>query len=216
MASVGAVAAFASAFNVAAASADTADAASLWTGAGSVPIALNKSGKRFKGSVNFSNGRGSWWKLCSGEAPKKAKSNYALEHVYHESGWPLDSTHIATEYGEWKPSYSKQVLEPSEGLAGATEVRLQLGSIDSQQNFYEREKWKKGSKVAFIDCSDKSFGSYMPKTNIPTFYFKVSGLQDNAECGISPLLFWVLVPLINMLLDLGFDVLVNCNVGANR
>ena len=108
-------------------------------------------------------------------------------------------------------------MEPSEeGLAGPTAVRLQLGSIYSQQNYYEREKWKKGSKVAFIDCSDKPFGSYMPKTTIPTFYFKVSGLADSAECGISPLLFWVLVPLINMLLALGFDVLVNCNVGANR
>ena len=51
----------------------------------------------------------------------------------------------------------------------------------------------------------------MPKTTIPTLYFKVKGLDDDDYCGISPLVFWVLVPLINLLIDLGYEVLVNCN-----
>ena len=56
----------------------------------------------------------------------------------------------------------------------------------------------------------------MPRTTIPTLYFKVSALRDEEQCGISPLVFWVLVPLINLLIDLGYEVLVNCNAGANR
>ena len=56
----------------------------------------------------------------------------------------------------------------------------------------------------------------MPRTTIPTLYFKVSALRDEEQCGISPLVFWVLVPLINLLIDLGYEVLVNCKAGASR
>ena len=56
----------------------------------------------------------------------------------------------------------------------------------------------------------------MPRTAIPTIYFKVEGVTDADGCGISPLVFWVLVPLIDLLIELGYEVLVNCKQGANR
>ena len=48
--------------------------------------------------------------------------------------------------------------------------------------------------------------------------FEIANYQvlDEDRCGVSPLVFWVLVPLIDLLIDLGYEVLVNCKQGANR
>ncbi len=115
-----------------------------------------------------------------------------------------------------KRSYSDRVfLQTAEGTAGLVPVPLRIGAWSSLQNMYENEVWAAGSRVAFIDCSEYAYGALMPKTTIPTLYFKLRGLNDEDYCGVSPLVFWVLVPLIN-LLNLGYEVLVNCNKSANR
>jgi hypothetical protein len=183
---------------------------------------LGNSGQRFEGFVGFpvNKGRGPWLSLKSGAGPLKASSRYPLVYELNEDGWSKDPTFRAYEYKDTvkERSYSTRVALPTAGgtEAGSVDVPLRIGNKSSLQNLYEHEAWAEGSRVAFIDCSEYAYGAIMPRTTIPTLYFKVQGLQDVERCGVSPLVFWVLVPLIDLLIDLGYEVLVNCKQGANR
>jgi hypothetical protein len=192
----------------------------FWKSTAAAPV-LGNSGKRYEGFVGFPKGgqKGGWSSLSSGLGPLKTKSRYFLKYEWNRDGWPKDPVMWAPRYVDTKAkrSYSKRVRLPTaEGTAGKVDVPLRIGGWSSLQNMYEEEVWAAGSRVAFIDCSEFPYGNIMPKTTIPTLYFKVKDLIDDERCGVSPLVFWVLVPLINLLIDLGYEVLVNCNAGANR
>ena len=194
----------------------------FWKSTAAPPV-LGNSGKRYQGFVGFPMGKkGKWLSLRSGEGPLKAWSRYELVYELNEGGWPNDPSTWAPEYvaTQAKRSYSRHVFLPTAAGTASLDVRdtipLRIGGWASLQNLYENETWAAGSRVAFIDCSEYAYGAIMPKTTIPTLYFKVKGLDDDDYCGISPLVFWVLVPLINLLIDLGYEVLVNCKAGASR
>jgi hypothetical protein len=191
----------------------------FWKSTAAAPV-LGNSGQRYQGFVGFPIGaKVGRWNLKSGQGPLKAWSRYQLQYEWNKDGWPNEPVMWAAQYEDTneKRSYSQRVLLPTaEGAAGLVPVPLRIGAWSSLQNMYENEVWAAGSRVAFIDCSEFAYGAIMPKTTIPTLYFKVKGLNDEERCGISPLVFWVLVPLMNLLIDLGYEVLVNCNAGANR
>jgi hypothetical protein len=193
----------------------------FWKSTAAAPV-LGNSGKRYEGFVGFPKGggkKGGWDSLRSGQGPLKVRSRYFLVYEWNRDGWPKDPRMLAPQYvdTEAKRSYSKRVFLPTaEGTVGEVAVPLRIGGWSSLQNMYETEVWAAGSRVAFIDCSEFPYGNIMPKTTIPTLYFKVKDLNDEDYCGVSPLVFWVLVPLINLLIALGYEVLVNCNKGANR
>jgi hypothetical protein len=186
----------------------------FWKSTAAAPV-LGNSGQRYQGFVGFPIGAktGKWSSLKSGPGPLKARSRYQLQYEWNKDGWPKEPIVRAAQYENTDElrSYSHRVYLP-----GKVEVPLRIGGLASLQNLYEQEVWAAGSKVAFIDCSEYAYGALMPRTEIPTLYFKVHGLSDDDFCGISPLVFWVLVPLIDLLINLGYEVLVNCKQGANR
>ncbi len=192
----------------------------FWKSTATAPV-LGSSGQRYQGFVGFPIGAKGckWTSSNSGLGPSKARSRYQLQYEWNKDGWPKEPVMWAPQYEDTNElrSYSDRVFLPTaEGVAGSVAVPLRIGAWSSLQNMYEKEVWAAGSRVAFIDCSEFAYGAIMPKTTIPTLYFKVKGLNDEERCRISPLVFWVLVPLMNLLIDLGYEVLVNCNAGANR